>query len=304
MKIIFRSQKISFERLKMIKKLKKTVKSTPKKAGDSDKILKVSLTSGSMAEVIRLIEERLDNQQKTFITTPNTEFLVFAQKNPWFKEILDQADLAIPDGIALIWAREVLKGKNLPSRLLIGFKTGLKIIFQGWGAKRVTGTDLTEKLCQLAAKRGNSVYFLGGKEKERTIKALKNMQDKYPGLKGWANPGPILTLNSDKSVLEPISEVKKIVDDINQKQPDFLFVALNMGKQEKFIADNWNELKIKLGMGIGGAFDYLSGEIKRAPQPVQRMGFEWLYRLIKEPWRFKRQLSLLKFVWLVLKAKN
>ncbi|MCX6725993.1 MAG: WecB/TagA/CpsF family glycosyltransferase [Candidatus Shapirobacteria bacterium] len=284
--------------------MKKISENTPKKDGNSDKILEVSLVSGSMIEVTRLIEKRLENQQKTFIVTPNPEFLVFAQENPWFKRILDQADLAIPDGIALIWAKEVLKGKNFLSRIAFGFTTGFKVIFQAWGGKRVTGTDLTERLCQLAAKRGKSVYFLGGKEGKRTIKALKNMQDKYPGLKGWANPGPILTLNSKKSVLEPISQIKRIVEDINEKQPDFLFVALNMGKQEKFLADNWNQLKIKLGMGIGGAFDYLSGEIKRAPQWIKQSGFEWLYRLIKEPWRFKRQLKLWQFIWLVLTAKN
>lgn len=284
--------------------MKKISENTPKKDGNSDKILEVSLVSGSMIEVTRLIEKRLENQQKTFIVTPNPEFLVFASENLWFKRILDQADLAIPDGIALIWAKEVLKGKNFLSRIAFGFTTGFKVIFQAWGGKRVTGTDLTERLCQLAAKRGKSVYFLGGKEGKRTIKALKNMQDKYPGLKGWANPGPILTLNSKKSVLEPISQIKRIVEDINEKQPDFLFVALNMGKQEKFLADNWNQLKIKLGMGIGGAFDYLSGEIKRAPQWIKQSGFEWLYRLIKEPWRFKRQLKLWQFIWLVLTAKN
>jgi N-acetylglucosaminyldiphosphoundecaprenol N-acetyl-beta-D-mannosaminyltransferase len=126
------------------------------------------------------------------------------------------------------------------------------------------------------------------------------MQEKYSRLKGWANPGPILSLNLKKLILEPITEIKKLIEDINEKQPDFLFVALNMGKQEKFIADNWKNLKIKLGVGIGGAFDYLSGEVKRAPLFWQKTGFEWFYRLLREPWRWKRQLSLLKFIWLVL----
>ena len=276
---------------------------TPKKDGNIVKIIQTNLNSSSMDEVLGLIEGRISQNKKTFIVTPNPEFLVYGEQNPWFEEVLTYSDIAIPDGVALLWAREVIKEKGFLNRLLKGFWTGLKVIFLGWGKKRVTGTDLTEKLCQLAVKNNWTVYFLGGKEKERAPKALENMQKEYPGLKGWANPGPILSLNSQDLSLEPTLEVKKIVEDINRKQPDFLFVALNMGKQEKFIADNWDQLKIKLGMGIGGAFNYLSGEVKRTPQWLQNMGFEWLYRLGREPWRWKRQLSLGKFIWLVLTSK-
>jgi len=277
---------------------------TPKKDGNIVKIIQTHLNSSSINEVLGLIEGRISQNKKTFIVTPNPEFLVYAQEHPWFAMLLMQSDIAISDGVALLWAREVIKEKGFLKRLLKGFLTGLEVIFLGWGKRRVTGTDLTEKLCQLAAKNNWTVYFLGGKEKERAPKALENMQKEYPGLKGWANPGPILSLNSQDLSLEPTLEVKKIVEDINRKQPDFLFVALNMGKQEKFIYDNWNQLKIKLGMGIGGAFNYLSGEVKRTPQWLQNVGFEWFYRLMKEPWRWKRQLRLLKFIWLVLTTKE
>ena len=276
---------------------------TPKKDGNIVKIIQTSLTSNEVAELLGLIEGRISQNKKTFIVTPNPEFLIYGRENPWFEEVLTYSDIAIPDGVALLWAKEVLRENNLFSRFFVGFSTGLKVIFLGWGKKRVTGTDLTEKLCQLAAKNNWTVYFLGGKEKERAPKALENMQKKYHGLKGWANPGPILNLNPQKLVLEPSLEVKKIVEDINRKQPDFLFVALNMGKQEKFIYDNLNQLKIKLGMGIGGAFNYLSGDIKRAPLWVQKIGFEWFYRLCQEPWRWRRQLSLGKFIWLILTSK-
>ena len=284
--------------------MKNRLKSTPKKDGDTFKILGIDLIGNSLSEVLGLIEQRIIQNQRTFITTPNPEFIVYAQSHPWFARLLMQSDIAIPDGVALIWAKEVLKKNNPSSRLFLGFWTGLRVIFEGWGEKRISGTDLTEKLCQMAAQNSWSVYFLGGKEKERAPKALSKMQKKYPGLKGWANPGPILSLNSQKLILEPIPKVKEIIEDINKKQPDFLFVALNMGKQEKFIVDHWPQLKIKLGMGIGGAFDYLSGDIKRAPSWIQEIGFEWFYRLYQEPWRWKRQLKLLKFIWLVLNYKN
>ena len=275
-----------------------------KKDGNTLEIFKTTLVGGTQEGVLGVIQQRIKQGEKIFITTPNPEFLIFAQTHPWFHKILIHSDIAIPDGVALFWAREVLKKNGFFSRLLVGFWTGLKIIFTGWGQKRVTGTDLMEKLCQLAAKNNWSVYFLGGKEKQRAPIALGKMQRKYPGLKGWVNPGPILSLNFQKLVLEPTLEAKKMVEDINKKKPDLLFVALNMGKQEKFIYDNWYQLKVKLGMGVGGAFDYLSGEVERAPLWIQKTGFEWLYRLLKEPWRWRRQRSLLTFIWLILRDKN
>lgn len=283
--------------------MSKEKKSTIKKDGNTFEIFETTLIGSSIDRVLETIQQRVGQGGKTFIVTPNPEFFVFAQKHPWFHKILIHSDILIPDGVALFWAKEVLKKKGFFLRLFWGFWTGLKVIFIGWGQKRITGTDLTEKLCQLAAKNKWSVYFLGGKEKS-TVKALKKMQEKYPGLKGWANSGPQLSLNLQKLILEPITEVKKLIEDLNQKKPDFLFVALNMGKQEKFIFDNWEQLEIKLGMGIGGAFDYLSGEVKRAPLWVQKIGFEWFYRLFQEPWRWKRQLSLARFIWLILREKN
>jgi len=274
----------------------------PKKDGNILEILQKNMNSSSMDEVIRLVRERIDQNKKTFITTPNPEFIIYAQNNPWFKKILMQSDIAISDGVALLWAEEVLKKNNPFSRLLVGFLTGLKVIFTGWGKKRITGTDLMEKLCQLAAKNGWSVYFLGGKE-GIAQKALKKLQSKYKGLMGGANSGPQLEIRNSKLIGNSQFEIGKLVDEINDKQPTFLFVAFGMGKQEKFIFDNWSKLKVKLAMGIGGAFDYLSGEVKRAPQWVQNMGFEWFYRLIKEPWRWKRQLGLLNFIGLVLKGE-
>jgi len=283
--------------------MKKQNKTVPKKDGNTFKIFGIELISTSTSSVLGLVEQRIAKSQKTFIVTPNTEFLVFSRKAPWFKRILIQSDIAIPDGVALIWAKEVLKKNNPFSRLLVGFWTGLKVIFEGWGEKRVSGTDLTEKLCQMAAQNNWSVYLFGGEKPGIAKKTLEILEQKYPNLHGWATAGPNLELRMENG--EWKTEKKEIdeewVTKINQKNPDLLFVAFGMGKQEKFIFDNWSRLKVKLAMGVGGAFDYLSGEIKRAPQWLQNSGLEWSYRLIQEPWRWKRQLRLLKFIWLVLK---
>ena len=295
--------------------MKKIKKMTLKKDGNIFKIFERTLVSSSLDEVLAIIEERILEGRKTLVVTPNPEFMVYAYRHPWFEEILIHSDMAIPDGIALLWAREVLKQKGFFNRLLAGFLTGGKIIFAGWGEKRVTGTDLMEKLCQLAAKKEWRIYLLGGKPGIAT-KTLKVLRQKYPGLKGWATTGPNLELRMDNGEWRsentsdggrPIlrsadsSKVSKWVDQINRRQPDLLFVAFGMGKQEKFIADNWDKLKVKMAMGVGGAFDYLSGEVKRAPFWLRKMGFEWLYRLCQEPWRWKRQMNLLTFIRLVLK---
>ncbi len=283
--------------------MKKTQKNTIKKGLYIGKIIQDSLNSSSYDEVLNKVSKRLQAQKRSFLVTPNPEFLVYASENPWFSNILDKADMVIPDGVAFFWAQEVLKGKNILSRLGIGLKVGLKVIFRGWGKKRITGTDLVELLCKQAAQTGKTVYFLGGrpiKGKKVGEIALRKLQNKYSGLKGWVDEAFELDL---KEINSRNNKVKQLVARINQKKPDFLFVALNMGKQEKFIWENWSKLDVKLAVGIGGAFDYLSGMVKRAPLWLRNAGFEWLYRLIKQPWRFSRQLSLLKFIFWVIKGE-
>lgn len=264
----------------MVTSVEKGQKGPYEKVGDTAKIVGITLNSTSKAQVLRKITSRLDRQEKTFIVTPNPEFLVFANRNPWFKKILDKADLAIPDGIGLVWASRFLALRPRPT-------------LRG----RISGTDLMEELCQMAAKSGWSVYFLGGKP-GIAQKTLEILQTRYPGLKGWAESGPKLEIDGWNH-----KEVKKWGEEISRKSPDLLFVAFGMGKQEKFIGENWQDLKVKVAMGVGGAFDYLAGEIPRAPAWSQDLGLEWLYRLIHQPWRWKRQLALIEFVWLVLKEK-
>jgi N-acetylglucosaminyldiphosphoundecaprenol N-acetyl-beta-D-mannosaminyltransferase len=239
-------------------------------------IAEIRLIGSFKAQLLAELEKKIDSRHKIFVVTPNPEFIVFAQANPWFKKILNQADLAIPDGVGLVWASKLL-GNPIK--------------------ERISGTDLMENLCQLAAKKNWSVYLLGGWPGVAQ-KALAVLKKRYPGLKGWAETGPKIS-NQEFRIKNNEFWVKKI----NQKKPDLLFVALGMGKQEKLIADNWPDLKVKLAMGVGGAFDYLSGEIPRAPNWLRKIGFEWFYRLIREPWRWRRQLALVRFVWLVVKEK-
>lgn len=223
-------------------------------------ILGVRVSRLNYDDTLELIEKWLSKKgDLKILVTPNPEFLVRAQKDREFKEILNSADLAIPDGSKLIWAsKNVIK-------------------------ERVSGTDLMLGLCEVCEKRGLTVGLIGGGEKiaERTGECLRK---KFPRLKIG-----IATANCDW----PRNDIERV---------DVLFVALGMGKQERWIFQNKKMLEkagVRLAMGVGGAFDYISGAVPRAPKWMREAGFEWLFRLIVQPWRFKRQLCLVNFLKMV-----
>lgn len=142
----------------------------------------------------------------------------------------------------------------------------------------LAGTDFMEKLIELASEKAFTTGFLGGKDRVAK-RCAECLLQKYPKLK-----------------------VSFASGDTNAKIPpcDLLFVALGHKKQEKWIAQNLERIPVHVAMGVGGAFDYISGEVPRAPFWVRDLGLEWLFRLIIQPWRIKRQLALLKYLWLLL----
>jgi len=232
---------------------------------DFDKIflLGVGLTNASEQEVLEFIYTGLQNSsERYYIVTPNPEFLVMAHKDNDYKNILNNAKLALADGIGVVWGARFL-GKPLK--------------------QRVSGTDLTESLCNYMSKRPITVSFLGGGPKIAELTA-ECLQKKYPGLKvSW------FSQEYDKS--------------LKDKKTDILFVAFGAPKQEIWIAKNLDNLNAKVVMGVGGAFDFITGKVPRAPRLLRNLGLEWLFRLIVQPWRIKRQFSLIKFVFLVIKEK-
>ena len=148
-------------------------------------------------------------------------------------------------------------------------------------------------LCQLAAKKGWKVFLLGGMEGA----AEKAAEELNSSLKIETDQG-VKDIKNEKK-----EENERIIRKINQFQPQLLFVAYGAPYQEKWIAKNLPKLKVNIAMGAGGAFDYISGKVGRSPQFVREIGLEWLWRLIREPWRIKRQLALIKFLLLVIKEK-
>ncbi len=222
-------------------------------------ILGVKIDNLSLQEVLEKIKKFLISENQHFIVTPNPEFLVLAKKNHDFKEILNYADISCADGVGLVKAAKFL-GKRL---------------------QRVTGVDLVWAISELAEKNNYPVYLLGAGELVAAT-ASEMLKKEYPNLN-------IVGAESGGEILDPIQKDPDLLNRINETEPKILFVALGQIKQESWIFYNLDKIpSIKLAIGVGGAFDYISGKIKRPPKFIRKMGFEWLYRLILEPWRYKR----------------
>ena len=214
------------------------------------------------------VKEFLESERLNMVFTPNSEILLDAVKDREFGDILNQAQLIIPDGIGVVIASK----------------------FYGAPLKeRVTGVDLTAKVLEFAAEKGSRVYLLGASQESVEGAAVK-ITDKYQGIKvvGYRN-GYFAE-----------EEEAQIVEDIRQSQADVLLVALGAPKQEKFIYKYKDALGVKIAIGIGGGLDVLSGKAKRAPEFYQKTGLEWFYRLMKQPSRFMRMTKLPKFILLAL----
>jgi len=238
--------------------------------------------------LLSLIEEKIfKKHEKMWIVTVNPEFVVKSTKSKDFKETIDKADLRVIDGVGLLWAREVLKSYKGLGRWWKGLVTGVEILQGKRREGLITGVDLIKDLCKLAVLKKKKVFFLGG-FLGGAKRSGENLAKKFKGLNFDYCPG------------EPEVNNEEVIRRVNAFGPDFLFVAYGMGKQEEWIERNITKLKVGVVVGVGRSFDYYGGTLKRAPKWVRKMGLEWLYSLKKEPKRWRRQLALLKFLWMVL----
>ncbi|MFA6185438.1 MAG: WecB/TagA/CpsF family glycosyltransferase [Candidatus Shapirobacteria bacterium] len=248
-------------------------------------IFNIRLFGSDMNQVLKIIDSWIVFKAKRkWIATVNPEFVMKSTKDDNFKSLLEKTDLNVVDGIGLIWAKR-LSGKSFMGRMLSGIKIGGEILKGGHKEELITGVDLMSELCLLAAKKKYKVFFLGGfgDRAKRTMKYF----EKYK-------------IEMDYCSGEPRFNNEKVLEKINEFKPDILFVAYGMKKQEEWIDKYLDKLDIGVAIGVGRSFDYYSGDLKRASSVWRKMGMEWLYSLIKEPKRFKRQLELPKFVWKVL----
>lgn len=272
-------------------------------------ILGVDITNETDKTILEYLGEKLRLDKKFYIVTPNPEILVYAARHENYKKILNNAEISLPDGTGLFLA-SIFMAKP--------FK------------ERIPGIDFLELICKNSVRNGVSIGFLGGRAKiaERAAECLVR---KYPGLdvvfagsewneEGYRVAGDLrrTTRNKTQNNAKGTSVVSRTVQrsfatigdgsgksnkNSEKSEIDLLFIAFGAPKQEEWIYANLDKIPVKAAMGVGGAFDYIAGEVKRAPFLIRAIGFEWLYRLVKEPWRWRRQLALIEFVKLVVRER-
>jgi N-acetylglucosaminyldiphosphoundecaprenol N-acetyl-beta-D-mannosaminyltransferase len=202
------------------------------------------------------------------VCTVNPEFFIDARRDPTFAAVLRRADLRVPDGVGVLWAARLL---GAPLR------------------QRVTGSDGIYQICERAARQGWRVFLLGAAPGVAE-QAAQLLCDRYAGLQvvGCYAGSPAQ------------SEWPTIQALLRQAQPDILFVAYGHPRQDLWIDAHRAQLPAKVALGIGGAIDFAAGVAQRAPLWMQRLGLEWLHRLILQPWRWRRMVKLPVFALLVM----
>ncbi len=232
------------------------------------KVLEVRIDEVTMDEARARVAGFLQEKKLHKIFTPNPEMLVAATKNPKFCSVLNTADLSLCDG----------KGVELFSRGKL---------------KRIPGVDFMVEILSLAERENQSVFLLGSAETKVVKKLFDHIQEKFPKLRvAGMHPGAHFVIHKGDIVYRSKEEEeinRKVLEDIEMSKADIVFVAFGHEKQEIWIDEYAHDLKtVKIAMGVGGAFEYLSGAVSRAPQWLRIAGFEWLYRVCTQPKRIGR----------------
>ena len=234
-------------------------------------LLGIPVHAVTMAETLALIEGYMAEPRLHQIATVNPEFVMAAQSDAEFRAVLERADLCLPDGVGLLYAAR-RTGRRLP--------------------ERVPGSELVYRLAERAAARGWPLFLLG---------AAPGVADEAAGVLRGLYPG-LCVAGAYAGSPDP-AENEVIVQRVNDSGAMLLFVAYGAPKQDKWIARNRDALPaVRLAIGVGGSLDFITGRAVRAPLWMQRLGLEWLHRLIREPWRWRRMMALPRFALRVLRG--
>ncbi|HMA34525.1 MAG TPA: WecB/TagA/CpsF family glycosyltransferase [Chloroflexia bacterium] len=230
-------------------------------ARDCTDIMGVLIDRTHRARVLAQIDAFVQSGRPHQVVTVNVDFLNIAYQDRSFVRLLNDAAIAVPDGMPLLWVSRLV-GQPLP--------------------ERITGTDLLCGCAELAARQGYRLFLLGAAPGV-AAEAAQVLESRYPHLQIVGTYAP-----PERGEFDP-AENARIVAMIRAAQPEMLFVALGTPKQEKWIYRNLDQLGVPVCVGVGGVFNFITGRIPRAPQMLQRAGLEWLFRLVLEPRRLWRR---------------
>lgn len=226
-------------------------------------VLNVRIDCESLETALgKVLDFLVSGQHKIY--TPNPEMLVKSRQDKYFSDVLNAGDLNLCDGF------------------------GLSVFAK---TQRLPGVDFMVEICRLASEQGKSVYLLGSESEEVARKAAEELRKRFSTLKivGFDRGPDIHESKEGRKLCVDELNNQTAIGRINEVNPEILFVAFGMGKQEKWIHEYLSKLpSVKIAMGVGGAFDYIAGMVLRAPLFLRKIGLEWLYRLIRQPSRLRR----------------
>lgn len=239
-------------------------------------ILGTRIDALTLEQVLQHIHGYIHSDAPHYLVTPNPEILVAASRDAELRAILNHADLSVADGVGVMLAARWL-GTRLPQRL--------------------PGADLVYHLAELAAAEGWSVYLLGG-QGSTPAQAAQRLRQTFPSLR--------IAGVSNAQIDDPRHAPAGVIERIAASHADLLLVGLGGGKQERFMYYHLDQLpRVRLAVGVGGSLDFFAGRIPRAPRWLRAIGAEWLYRLIRQPSRWRRiATAVIQFPWLVLKYRH
>lgn len=231
----------------------------------------IQIDNISFEEIKTYFDGFIKNNKPHLIVSLNPLTLLKANKDSEYKNIIKNSNLVLADGAGIIWASKFLK-KPLK--------------------ERITGIEILEYACKLSESHKYKLYFLGSKP-DVIKKAAKKLKERYP----------LSYITGFHHGYFSEDEEKELINSISSLGPDILFVGMGQPAQEKWIWNNLRLLNVPVCIGIGGSFDVISGQLKRAPKWMQKSGLEWLFRTLQEPKRIKEIAKLPVFIFLVLKEK-
>jgi len=235
------------------------------------KVLDLPFIAEDKNTILNLIAKRVNNEEKTFVITANAEIAMYARENKEYLELTKKSNYIVADGIGIVKGAKLLN-KNIP--------------------ERIPGIELMMDMIEYANLNDKKVYFYGAKPEtiEKMVNILKN---KYPKLNivGYHHG-----YHDDSD--------NKIMNEVIQLKPDYVFVAKGCPLQDEWIIKVLDKVDKGVFMGVGGSFDVISGNVKRAPEIWQKLNLEWMYRLLNNPQRIGRYVSLPKFIVEVIKDRR
>lgn len=235
-------------------------------------ILGVNVNSLTMSEAVAQVQKFIAEKKVALVATANAEMLMRTTEDEELKQILNGADLVVPDGAGTVWAAGYL-GQPMP--------------------ERVAGFDLAQELMRQAPEKKQRIYFFGSAPGVAD-KAKAKAEELYPGIE------IVGTRNGYFSE----ADEPEIMAEIKAAKPDILLAALGVPKQEKWLWQHKDELQVPVSIGVGGTLDVMAGVMERAPLWMQKAKLEWLFRGLKQPSRAGRLLALPKFVFKVIGSKR